>query len=919
MRHTNHRDDTSPIPKVLEPEDPTTPTSDNERTIRTLLPPCQKRKNQCCQRNDKQTNFNDPIHDRSLPVTPLTLQTALELAALGYSVLPIKTDGSKAPALPNWKQYTQHPATIEQLHAWFTDPTGYDIGIIQGAISGNAELTEIEGRAITQLPELRDLANASGLGDLWTKITTGWVETSPSGGMHFHYRLTGMPVPGNQKLAKGADKLVLAETRGEAGQVVAYPSRHHTTGKTWVRLIGSPATAPTLTPEERDAFHTLLRTLDQTPPTAHTTPHREANTEWVGGITPGDDFETKTSWADILAPHGWTVVFTRGTTTYWRRPGKNDGISATTGHADDRNRLYVFTSSTDFEQETPYTKLGAHALLNYAGDHSAAAKDLYSKGFGKRAEQARPQQGPDPIFDDFLNGTPWTRSTTHAASTGKTATSAGATTHVPGASQATAAATPAAAPTGTVTSYTREPDTYTETDDGNALRFADTNHTHLRYVPQKDQWLRWNGHTWTWDDAGHTQELARNISRNLPAIDKEAIRHRKTSLSASGVNNMLRLARTDPRIVTHITDLDNNPYELNTHSGVVNLQTGQLTPPTPTKLHSRSTTTNYDPTLPTPRWNNFLADTFAGDPHLITYIQKLLGVSLIGKVLEQVLPFAFGSGANGKSVLFETVQKIAGIGPNGYAASIPADMLVARAREDHPATIAQLSGVRLAIGGELEQGSRFAEAKVKALTGGDPINARFMGENPFTFVPTHSLWLHANHQPEVKTGGPAFWRRLRQIPFVHTVPEDKRIEGLEDLLYSEEGPGILAWLVQGSVNYFRDGLDTPASVLAATEAYKNDTDTVTQFVGDRCELGSPNAQHMHVKTAVLRAAYESWCKSEGLEPVSARALTQQLTSRFGIESRRSTNARFYDGIRLADIDENSDIPAADEPDEWYQR
>src|SRR5690606_11215107 len=152
-----------------------------------------------------------------------------------------------------------------------------------------------------------------------------WVEMSPSGGFHFHYRLDG-DVPGNEKLARAADKTVLAETRGAGGQVVVAPSRHHPTGRPWARLIGGPATAPVLTVDERDAFHTLLRTLDEmpaptTPPAAERTPRQPGD-----GITPGDDYEARTDWADILCPHGWVHVFTRGRTRYWRRPGKSMGF-----------------------------------------------------------------------------------------------------------------------------------------------------------------------------------------------------------------------------------------------------------------------------------------------------------------------------------------------------------------------------------------------------------------------------------------------------------------------------------------------------------------------------------------------------------------------------------------------------------------
>ncbi|WP_263121144.1 bifunctional DNA primase/polymerase, partial [Cellulomonas fimi] len=140
------------------------------------------------------------------------LDAARDLLAHGYSVIPIRADGSKAPALPSWKYHTRQLATEVDLVTWFGGDTVHDLGVVQGAVSGSAELTEIEGRAAARLPELKALADDTGLGDLWATVTTGWVELSPSGGYHFHYRLDG-DVPGNLKLARAADKLVLAETR----------------------------------------------------------------------------------------------------------------------------------------------------------------------------------------------------------------------------------------------------------------------------------------------------------------------------------------------------------------------------------------------------------------------------------------------------------------------------------------------------------------------------------------------------------------------------------------------------------------------------------------------------------------------------------------------------------------------------------
>ncbi|KZM34527.1 phage/plasmid primase, P4 family [Oerskovia enterophila] len=855
------------------------------------------------------------------------LTAALELTAAGYSVLPIRDDHTKGPALPAWKPYQAAAADQVQIRAWFTGTT-HGLAVIQGFVSGGAELAELEGRAAHHLPALRQLAHNTGLGNLWDTVATGWTEMSPSGGFHFHYRVNG-PVPGNTKLARRPstpdelaawkatettkahaltepfrsrrlDKIatttaadvpqVLAETRGEAGYVVVAPTpgTHHETGKPWVRVAGGPATAPVLTLEERAAFLTLLRTLDETP--APATPARgeaAAPRDPADGVTPGDDYETKTDWADILTPHGWTHTHTRGHTRFWTRPGKTFGISATTGHADDRDRLYVFTSSTDFEADTPYTKLGAYAVLEHDGDHTAAATELHRRGYGQRAVHLRPvPDGPPPGGD-----------------------LAGLIAPIDGAT----ALAPTLAPTTRPHLHVVEPAAYTETDDGNALRLVDTHHHAVRYIPQRSQWLTWDGTRWRWDDAGHVTELARSIARDLPEDDKQSERHKRASLSKRGIESMVALARSDARTVTHLRDLDARPYELNTPAGVINLRTGTLSQPDPAALHTRSTSAAPDFTAPHPQWDRFLADTFAGDPSMTTYVQRLFGVSLVGLILEQLLPFAHGAGANGKTTLAGTVQRIVGVGDDGYSLNAPAELLLATRNAAHPTEIARLSGARLVFTSELEDGQAFAEAKVKMLTGKDTISGRFMGKDWFSFTPTHSLWLLANHQPAVRSGGPAFWRRVRMLGFEHTIPEAQRVADLEDRLVEEEGPAILAWLVRGAAHYFAHGLATPAAVLAATSAYERDTDTVSRFVEDRCTTGDPNAQHMQAKVAAIRSDYEHWCRAEDEAPVTPKTFTQQLAAKFGVRSSRSNAARYYSGIRLIDVSPDDDEPVTPDP------
>lgn len=801
------------------------------------------------------------------------LQTALAWHHAGYTPVPIHPNGQKRP-IGTWAHLQNAQPDETYVRSVFRQDTD-GIGLICGGPT-HLEMLEVEARATHLTADLAQLLEDNGFGPLWTRITTGYVEASPSGGIHWYYRVSDGPARGNTKLAQRPatsaelvanplDKVkVLIETRGQGGFTVIAPSagRTHATGHAWTALHGTMATIPTITSEERDAVYAFANYLDQMPaqtpaPSTSTVPRRDGDP-----VRPGDDYNARATWDDILLPLGWTKTRRFGRTCQgWTRPGKvaRDGISATTGRNDGDN-LYVFSSSTVFETEKPYDKFGAYALLEHSGDFSAAAKALAALGFGDQGGESLPSLHE-------LAGQPETP----------------------------------LAPTSTSVTVASSGSGYTETDDGNANRFVDTYQGLVRYCPQRSTWLTWDGNRWVWDDAGHTTELARDLARHLPTTDQEARRHRSKSLSRAGVNAFLGLARSDCRVIAHLGDLDARPYELNTPGGILDLRTATLHPADPDALHTRTTTVTPDFTSAPTRWLNFLADAFAGDEALTTYIQRLIGVSLIGVVLEQVLPFGFGSGANGKTTLIGVVQRVAGIGDGGYCISAPADLLLATSNQGHPTEIARLSGARMVVASELEDGQKFAEAKIKQLTGKDTITGRFIAQDWFSFTPTHTLWLLANHQPTVRAGGPAFWRRIRLVPFLHTVPAEQRIADLEDQLVTEEGPAILAWIAQGARDYLSSGIAEPSSVRVATDAYQADQDTVGRFVAEACDVGDPAAQHLRVRVVALRSAYETWCHLEGETPVGAKAFTLELRSRFGVLSERSPESRYYAGIRLNEV------------------
>lgn len=365
--------------------------------------------------------------------TPDLRASAREMHDAGLCLLPIKADGSKAADVRSWTPYKVNRSTTTEHDEWFDGRRPRGIAVVYGAVSGNVEMVEFEGHAVAEgiLDEVTEIMEASGLGEEWRSVLNGWATESPSGGRHFRVRVKGAPVPANTKLAsrlaredeytaeerqrvaeKPNTKIVRVqiETRGEGGYGLVEPScgTVHASGRPYLRLAGGPTTIPTLDAETLSAIHDVCRMVDSLPreEKAKTAPRPRRELP-AGSVRPGEDFENKVDWAEIIGDE-FDAVTTRGNTTYWRRKGKAKGISATTGHAADRDRLYVFTTSTAFEAEVPYDKFAAYTLLNYGSTSSdnfkQAAAELRRRGFGSETPRRRlssvPHQGGAP----FSNG-----------------------------------------------------------------------------------------------------------------------------------------------------------------------------------------------------------------------------------------------------------------------------------------------------------------------------------------------------------------------------------------------------------------------------------------------------------------------------------------------------------------------------------
>ncbi|MER5888059.1 phage/plasmid primase, P4 family [Streptomyces sp. NPDC001941] len=443
-----------------------------------------------------------------------------------------------------------------------------------------------------------------------------------------------------------------------------------------------------------------------------------------------------------------------------------------------------------------------------------------------------------------------------------------------------------------------------------ALLFQQIYGEYYRYVHGMG-WYRWAEYRWVSDsDTTSIRYSAMQLARSMPVkdprpdenvrhADRELTRFRKRSLSAPGAAALMKMCETLPELTMYPDEFDSDPHALCTPGGVVNLRTGGMVPPSTSQLHSRATAVTPR-VMPTPQWDAFLSDTFGDDAsgkEMRTYLQALCGYSISGGQGAQVLAFLYGEGQNGKSVLVDVLLKLLG----EYADSAPPNFLMASPYADHPTELADLQGRRLVVCSEINQGSRFDEAKFKLLTGGDRIKARRMYENYYSFQPTHKLWLVGNHRPVVQAGGFGFWRRMRIIEFDRIVPSERVVDDLGARLVASEGPGILQWLVDGAVNYFNGEdlrLDGPARVRLATQDYQESEDSVGRFLKECCVMGA----EYRVLQKDLGEAYREWCRGEDMPPAQAREFSrtvrQKLNLRTGQELPKTNGKRYFPGLGL---------------------
>ena len=420
-------------------------------------------------------------------------------------------------------------------------------------------------------------------------------------------------------------------------------------------------------------------------------------------------------------------------------------------------------------------------------------------------------------------------------------------------------------------------------EDDLANRFSAEHADDLRYCEAWKRWLVWDQSRWRPDVTVRIFGLAREVCSRQAGLCNQPS---KKIASAATIAAVERLARSDLRHATTPDQWDADPFLLNTPGGVVDLRTGQMRPNRPDDCMTKQA--SVTPGASCPLWHNFLDRITDGNDDLETFLQRMAGYSLTGSVREQCLFFAYGTGANGKSVFLNTVANIAA----DYHVAAPVEMFMASRNDRHPTELAGLQGARLVTAMETEGNRRWAESRIKALTGGDPIAARFMRGDFFTFTPVFKLLIAGNHKPALRTVDEAIRRRLHLIPFSVTIPKAERDPDLPEKLKAE-WPGILAWAIEGAVEWHANDLQPPAAVTDATLEYLTGEDLIAVWLEDRCH-------HEHTArtlASVLYKSFKEWAEAAGERPGTQRAFSTALESH-GYRKEKTMDGRYFHGLRI---------------------
>ena len=442
---------------------------------------------------------------------------------------------------------------------------------------------------------------------------------------------------------------------------------------------------------------------------------------------------------------------------------------------------------------------------------------------------------------------------------------------------------------------------YLPTEAGQAELFADLHRDKLRFMHKQKHWLIWNGNYWQRDDNKQVMvmaiEAAKERFKFAGSINDSVLKKSEANFairceSKQKLDAVLNIAQSLPPIATVPKQWDTHNHILQFENGMYDLDALELKQGVPDLMISQSTRIKFDPEAQCPRWELFLEEIMQGNYELVQFLKRSIGYCLTGDTIEQKFFMLYGAGANGKSVLLETIRSLLG----DYACDSPFTAFERTRSSGNSNELARLKGVRFVTALESGESKRLDEERLKAVTGGDPITARFLFGEFFTFKPCFKLWLSVNTLPKVQDYSDGFWRRVLVVPF------NARFEGNNcdlDLtkVLKNELPGIANWAIEGFEKWCDKGISPPGEVIEATRSYQSESDIVSEFLAE-CVMTKVDPESS-VTNGQLFQEFQDWCsRQHNSTDLTQNSFTRRVQTVTGVKAEKKSGGRAFCGFRL---------------------
>jgi len=439
-------------------------------------------------------------------------------------------------------------------------------------------------------------------------------------------------------------------------------------------------------------------------------------------------------------------------------------------------------------------------------------------------------------------------------------------------------------------------------DTGNAKRYAQRMRETVRFCADEGKWYVWDGSRWAVDTLNRALQLTEEIIKDLyaeaqnPAITEDeqtaVLRWAAQSEAAAKRKNMLELAEVEKGIAIAADKLDADPWTLVVENGTLDLRSGMIRESRAEDLNTKSAAVAYNPAATCPNWIRHIEFVTGGDQVLARYLQRAVGYSLTGSIVEQKVLFLHGDGANGKNTFMDVIAAMLG----DYAMAADENFLSGDHHE-HPTQLAVLRGKRLVYADETDEGKKIKESRIKHLTGSKTIRARFMRQDSFEFPAQFKIWIMGNHKPQIAGNDQGIWRRLKLVPFSQTLTDDQKILGYDEILMQELS-GILVWALEGLKAWHQlGGLGEAEQVTKATKEYREEEDLLGQCFQELTVAG----EEEFFEPQTFYDGYASWCHRNGIKDIKTKNMIGRELAKpaFGLrKGQKWPHGRVWFGARM---------------------